>query len=88
MGNWDGKLILRGGWDAAGPASELGHGDQCDVLYNLACATCLAGDEEGAAVALRQLAQAGALCGRDLAEDEDLARVRGRDWFDRLMQST
>ena len=77
-----------GGWGAAGPASELGFGEQCDVLYNLACATCLAGDEKGAAMALRQLAEAGALCGSDLAADEDLATLRGRDWFDKLLSIT
>lgn len=60
--------------------------EQCDALYNLACAAALAGLEADAAKALNQLAVVDAISAYDLAQDADLECLRSRDWFTALLK--
>lgn len=64
-----------------GDASE-----RADVRYNAACAAALAGQHVTAQQLLTSLAAAGSLSAADVATDEDLASLRGRQWFGDLVR--
>lgn len=61
--------------------------EQCDALYNLACAAALAGLEAEAARALYQLTRVDAMAASDLTDDSDLEPLHGKQWFQLLLQS-
>ncbi len=60
--------------------------EQCDALYNLACAAALAGQQDNASKALHQLAQVDAISAKDLSEDSDLKGLQVQDWFVEMIQ--
>jgi hypothetical protein len=64
---------------------KLSFEEQCDALYNLACAAALAGQEADAAKALNQLASVDAISAYDLAQDADLVCLHSKDWFTALL---
>ena len=65
---------------------KLSFEEQCDALYNLACAAALAGQEADAAKALNQLVFVDAISGYDLTQDADLESLRSKDWFTALLK--
>ncbi|CAK9235113.1 unnamed protein product [Sphagnum jensenii] len=60
--------------------------EQCDALYNLACAAALAGQQDNASKALHQLEQVDAISAKDLSEDSDLKGLQVQDWFVEMIQ--
>jgi len=66
---------------------KLSFEEQCDALYNLACAAALAGQEADAAKALNQLASVNAISAYDLRQDADLKSLRSKDWFTALLEN-
>jgi HEAT repeat protein len=64
-----------------------GASDRADVRYNAACAAALAGQHSIAQQLLMQLAAAGSLSAADAAADEDLASIKGQQWFQELVRS-
>lgn len=70
----------------SGSEVNLKFDEQCDVLYNLACAAALAGAEPEAHEALVQLASVDALSVKDAVDDLDLASLRATQWFSALVQ--
>ncbi|CAM6097465.1 unnamed protein product [Calypogeia fissa] len=70
----------------SGGEVNLKFDEQCDVLYNLACAAALAGSEPEVHGALVQLARVDALVVNDVLEDRDLVSIRSQDWFNSLLQ--
>lgn len=66
---------------------KLSFEEQCDALYNLACAAALAGQEADAAKALNQLAFVDAISAYDLAQDADLECLRRKDWFTAILKA-
>ena len=67
---------------------KLSYEEQCDTLYNLACAAALAGQEADARKALNQLAVVDSICAYDLAQDADLESLRSKDWFTALLKDS
>ncbi len=57
------------------------------VLYNIACSFALVGRAEEAILALSRAAKFGYLNHRHMAEDEDLASLRGDDRFRQLLRA-
>jgi len=66
---------------------KLSYEEQCDALYNLACASALAGQEADAAKALNQLVSVNAILTYDLSQDADLESLRSKDWFIALLKN-
>ncbi|KAG0609091.1 hypothetical protein M758_8G156700 [Ceratodon purpureus] len=66
---------------------KLSFEEQCDALYNLACAAALSGQEADAVKALNQLASVDAISTYDLAQDADLECLRSKDWFTALLKA-
>jgi hypothetical protein len=60
--------------------------EQCDALYNLACAAALSSQQDNASKALHQLAQVDAISAKDLSEDSDLKGLQVQDWFVEMIQ--
>lgn len=67
---------------------KLSYEEQCDTLYNLACAAALAGQEADASKALNQLAVVDSISVYDLAQDADLESLRSKDWFTALLKDS
>lgn len=59
--------------------------DRADIRYNAACAAALAGQHSTAQQLLTYLAAGGTLSAADMATDEDVASIRGQQWFQELL---
>lgn len=65
---------------------ELCFEEQCDLMYNMACAAGICGQENTSIWALRHLMHIDAISPSELVEDPDLESLRNKDWFISLVQ--
>lgn len=65
---------------------ELCFEEQCDLMYNMACAAGVCGQEDTSIRALRHLMDIDAISPSELVEDPDLESLRNKDWFVSLVQ--